>query len=41
MKQPIKGELGFCNDVDGGLVIWPQYISTNDEIVTSISADAF
>ena len=41
MKQPIKGELGFCNDVDGCAVIWPQYISTKGEIVTSITADAF
>ena len=39
MNQPIKGKTGFKNDIDGGPVIWPQYISTKDELVTFISAE--
>ena len=39
MNQPIKGKQGFRNDIDGGPVIWPQYISTKDELVALISAE--
>ncbi len=41
MNQPIKRKLGLKNDIDGGPVIWPLYISTNDELVTSVSSDDF
>ena len=41
MKQPIKGKLGFKNDVDNGPVIWPHYISSNNELVTYISVEEF
>ena len=41
MRQPIKGKLGFKNDIDNGPVIWPRYISSNNELVTSISAEDF
>ena len=41
MGQPIKGKLGFKNDVDNGPVIWPHYISSNNELVTYISAEGF
>jgi len=41
MKQPIKGKLGFRNDVDNGPVLWPQYISSNNELVTYISVEDF
>ena len=41
LKQPIKGKLGFKNDVDNGPVIWPYYISSNNELVTYISPEEF
>ena len=41
MRQPIKGKFGFRNDIDGGPVIWPGYISSNNEIVTSVSVEEF
>lgn len=41
MSQPVKRKLGFKNDVDNGPVIWPHYISSNDELVTFISAEEF
>ena len=41
MKQPIKGKLGFKNDIDNGPVIWPHYISSQNELVTYISAEEF
>ena len=41
MKQPIKNKLGFKNDIDGGPVIYPNYISTKDELVTFISPEDF
>ena len=41
MRQPIKTKLGLNNDIDGGPVIWPQYISSNNELVTYVSAEEF
>ena len=42
MRQPIKGILGFKNDIDDLLpVFWPKYISPNNEMVTNISAEEF
>ena len=41
MSQPIKGKFGFTNDVDGGPVIWPMYISSNNELVTYIQPEEF
>jgi len=41
MKQPIKGKLGFNNDIDGGPVVWPHYVSSNNELVTYISTEEF
>ena len=41
MNQPIKGKLGFKNDIDGGPVIWPHYITSNNELVTYLSAEEF
>jgi len=41
MKQPIKRKLGFKNDVDNGPVIWPHYISSNNELVTYILPEEF
>ena len=41
MKQPIKEKLGFKNDIDGGPVIYPHYISTKNELVTYISPEDF
>jgi len=41
MRQPVKGKFGFKNDIDGGPVIWPDYISTNNELVTMIQPSEF
>lgn len=41
MKQPIKRKQGFKNDLDNGPVIWPHYITENNELITYISADDF
>ena len=41
MRQPIKGKLGFKNDIDGGPVIWPKYISSENELVTYIQPEEF
>ena len=41
MKQPVKGKLGFKNDIDNGPIIWPHYISPNNELVTYISVEDF
>ena len=41
MRQPIKGKLGFKNDIDNGPVIWPHYISSNNELVTYIYPEDF
>lgn len=41
MRQPIKGKLGFKNDIDNGPVIFPHYLSSNNELVTYISVEDF
>ena len=41
MYQPIKEKFGFNNDIDGGPVIWPEYISSNDELVSYIQPEEF
>ena len=41
MRQPIKEKLGFKNDIDNGPVLWPHYISSNNELVTYITAEEF
>lgn len=41
MRQPQKGKLGLKNDVDNGPVIWPSYITPNDELVSLISPEEF
>jgi len=41
MLQAIKGKLGFKNDIDNGPVLWPQYISSNNELITYVSAEDF
>ena len=41
MRQPIKEKLGFKNDIDNGPVIWPKYISSNDELVSTIQPEEF
>jgi len=41
MKQPVKEKQGFKNDIDEGPILWPKYISRNDELVTFISAEEF
>ena len=41
MNQPVKQKLGFKNDLDNGPVIWPNYITTNDELVSFIHPEEF
>ena len=41
MNQPVKKKMGFKNDLDCGPVIWPSYISTNDELVSFIQPEEF
>ena len=41
MRQPLKGKLGFKNDIDNGPVIWPHYISSSNEMITYISVEDF
>jgi hypothetical protein len=41
MRQPVKGKLGFRNDIDNGPVIFPHYISSNNELVTYIQPEEF
>ena len=42
LNQPIKHkELGFRNDLDGGPVFWPKYISPDEKMITWWSADQF
>ena len=41
MNQPIKKKFGFKNDIDGGPVIWPLYISSNDELVFAVQPEEF
>jgi hypothetical protein len=41
MRQPIKGKLGFKNDIDNGPIIWPNYISSKNELVTFILPEDF
>jgi hypothetical protein len=41
MNQTIKKKLGFNNDIDGGPVIWPSYISSNDELVSFVDPEEF
>jgi hypothetical protein len=41
MKQPVKEKLGFNNDMDSGPVIWPHYVSSENELVTFLSPEAF
>ena len=41
MNQPIKKKLGFKNDKDDGPIIWPKYISSNDELISTIQPEEF
>jgi hypothetical protein len=41
LKQPEKGKLGFNNDIDNGPVIWPSYISSNNEMIAYVQPSEF
>lgn len=41
LNQPTKGKKGFRNDLDNGPVLWPQYISSNNELVRVYPAEDF
>lgn len=41
MKEPVKGKLGFKNDIDTGLVFWPYSQCFDNSLVSMYSADKF
>ena len=41
LNQPVKKQLGFKNDLDGGPCFWPQYISSDDKMVAWWNAEDF
>ena len=41
MNQPEKAQLGFKNDLNGGMVFWPNYISSNGKMVSFCDAQDF
>lgn len=41
MEQPVKGELGFKNDIDKGITLWPYYISSDNRLVSYCNAADF
>lgn len=41
MKQPIKKQLGFHNDIDDGFAIWPSYISSTNQLISFCTAEEF
>lgn len=41
MKQPIKGKIGFWEDIYQASVFWPSYISSDDVMVSYCSAEDF
>jgi hypothetical protein len=41
LNQSEKGELGFKNNIDGGLPFWPKYITAHGEMVDYYDAAAF
>ena len=41
MRQPIKGKSGFKNDLDNGPIIFPDYISSDNELVSFIKTEEF
>lgn len=41
LKQPQKGIPGFENDLDGGFIFWPDYVSSNKKMIKIVSASRF
>lgn len=41
LNQPEKGKQGFKNDLDGGMVFWPNYISSDGKMVSFCDAQDF
>ena len=41
LNQPEKGKQGFKNDLDGGMVFWPNYISSDGKMVSFCNAQDF
>lgn len=41
LNQPSPGKLGLWNDLDGGPVFWPQYISKEGKMAMLIDAEEF
>ena len=41
LNQPEKAQLGFKNDLDGGMAFWPNYISSDGKMVSFCNAQDF
>ncbi|HCV16420.1 MAG TPA: hypothetical protein DF637_08825 [Rikenellaceae bacterium] len=41
MKEPVKGKLGFRNDIDTGLVFWPYSQCSDNYLLSMYPADKF
>ena len=41
LNQPEKGKQGFKNDLDGGMVFWPNYISSDGKMVSFCNTQDF
>jgi len=41
MNQPVKGKMGFKDDIEGGPVFWPRTVSTQEYLVAAHTAVAF
>lgn len=37
LLQPVKGMLGFADDLTGGIPFWPKYISSNNNLVSYLT----
>lgn len=37
LLQPVKGMLGFADDLTGGVPFWPRYISSNNNLVSYLT----
>jgi hypothetical protein len=41
MKEPLKGKLGFKNDIDSGPAFWPSSQSSDNNLITYYAVDKF
>lgn len=41
LNQPTNKKFGFHNNIDNGPVIWPEYITSKDELISYVQPDDF